>query len=115
MDGAIIREWMVSLGRRSAREQMAHLLCELLLRLRTVGLAEDDSYELPATQADLGDALGLSTVHVNRVLQELRREGLIISNGKRVTISDLSKLKEAAGFNQRYLTVRGGEESSLWG
>jgi CRP-like cAMP-binding protein len=108
VDGAIMREWMISMGRRSAYEQIAHLLCELLVRLRSVGLVSDDSYEMPATQAELGDAFGLSTVHVNRILQELRREGLIVFKNKRVTIPDLDRLKEAAGFDAAYLYVRGG-------
>jgi CRP-like cAMP-binding protein len=92
MDAAIHREWMISMGRRSAYQQIAHLLCELLLRLRSVGLAEGNSYELPATQNELGDAFGLSTVHVNRMLQELRTDGLIIYKGKLVTIPDPERL-----------------------
>jgi CRP-like cAMP-binding protein len=111
MDAAIFREWAIGLGRRSAREQIAHLLCELLLRLKSVGLVEDNSYSLAPTQADLGDALGLSTVHVNRVLQELRSEGLIVSNGKHVSIPDMGKLKDAAGFDPAYLYARGGAGS----
>jgi CRP-like cAMP-binding protein len=107
VDGAIMREWMISMGRRSAYEQIAHLLCELLVRLRSVGLVSDDSYELPATQQELGDVFGLSTVHVNRILQELRREGLIVFKNKRVTIPDLDRLKEAAGFDPAYLYGRG--------
>jgi DNA-binding transcriptional regulator LsrR (DeoR family) len=83
------------------------LLCELLVRLKAVGLAENDTYELPPTQSELGDALGLSTVHVNRVLQQLRSEGLIISNGKMLTIPDFPKLKQAVGFNPAYLHARG--------
>lgn len=108
IDGAIMREWMVSMGRRSAYQQIGHLLCELFLRLRAVGLVEGDSYELPATQEQLGDAFGLSTVHVNRTLQELRGNGLIIFRSKLVTIPDLERLKEAAGFDPGYLHVRGG-------
>lgn len=110
VDGAIQREWMVSMGRRSAFEQFAHLMCELALRLQSVGLAPGDTYELPTTQADLGDAFGLSTVHVNRVLQELRAKGLVIWKGKLVTIPDIEALKEAAGFEPTYLQVRGGAE-----
>jgi CRP-like cAMP-binding protein len=108
IDGAIMRQWMVSMGRRSAYQQIAHLLCELFLRLRFVGLVEGDSFELPATQEELGDAFGLSAVHVNRTLQELRGNSLIASKSKRVTIPDLERLKEAAGFDPAYLHVRGG-------
>jgi CRP-like cAMP-binding protein len=111
MDAAVFREWMVTLGRRSAREKVAHLLCELMVRLQSVGLSEDNSYALAPRQADLGDALGLSTVHVNRTLQELRAEGLIVSNGRRLSIPDIEKLKEAAEFNPGYLHVRGGAAS----
>ena len=112
IDGAIFREWMVSMGRRSAYQQMAHLICELLLRLRSVGLTDDDSYDMPPTQTELGDALGLSTVHVNRVLQELRGNGLITLEGKRLTIIDLDGLKKAAGFTPGYLHLRGVSGSS---
>ena len=108
IDGAIMRQWMVSMGRRAAYQQIAHLLCELFLRLRAVGLVEGDSYELPATQAELGDAFGLSTVHVNRTLQTLREEGLVVTTGKRVTIPDPGRLMKAAGFNQTYLQARRG-------
>jgi CRP-like cAMP-binding protein len=112
IDAAVSREWMVGMGRRSAYQQVAHLLCEFLVRLKSVGLAEDDSYELQPTQEELGDALGLSTVHVNRVLQELRGEGLIVSKGRTVTIPDPARLKQAAGFNPAYLYVRGGASSN---
>ena len=112
IDGAIFREWMVGMGRRSAYQRMAHLFCELLMRLKVVGLAENDTYELIATQTDLGDALGLSTVHVNRVLQQLRAEGLIVSDGKTLRISDFEKLKEVAGFDPAYLHARGGASPS---
>jgi CRP-like cAMP-binding protein len=108
MDAAIFREWMVALGRRSAGEKVAHLLCELMVRLQSVGLSEDNGYALAPRQADLGDALGLSTVHVNRTLQELRAEGLIVSNGRRLSIPDLERLKVVAEFNPAYLHARGG-------
>ena len=99
---------MISMGRRSAYHQIAHLLCELLLRFEFVGLAQDNSYELPATQAELADAFGLSTVHVNRTLQTLREEGLVVTTGKRVTIPDPGRLMKAAGFNPTYLQARRG-------
>ena len=96
-------EWLVSMGRRSAVDQMAHLFCELLLRLRAIGRTSQDSYLLPLTQEELGDALGLSVVHVNRVLQTLREDGLISFKGKRLTILDVERLKARAGFNPNYL------------
>lgn len=115
LDAAIFREWMLGLGRRSAREQMAHLFCELLLRLKWVGLVEDNGYLLAPSQADLGDALGISTVHVNRMLQALRGEGLIVSTGKHLQIPDVEKLMDIAGFDPAYLYARGGAgRSESW-
>ncbi len=103
-DGAVMREWMISMGRRSAREQIAHLLCELFFRLQTVKLVQDDSYELPVTQAELGDAFGLSTVHVNRVLQdELRPAGLITLTRNRLTVNDWEGLAALGEFDPTYL------------
>jgi CRP-like cAMP-binding protein len=107
LDAAIHREWMISMGRRNAYERVGHLLCELLFRLGSVELVEGNSYDLPATQADLADVFGLSTVHVNRVLQRLRREGLIIFKGKTVTIPDPERLMSVVGFAPAYLDVRG--------
>jgi CRP-like cAMP-binding protein len=104
VDGAIHRRWIVSMGRQSALEQAAHLLCELFLRLRVVGLTEDYSFKLPLTQAGLGDTLGLSTVHVNRVLQELRKEGLITWRGETVVIEDWPRLQEIAEFDPTFLS-----------
>jgi CRP-like cAMP-binding protein len=103
IDAAIFREWLTGVGRRTAHQRIAHLFCELHLRLKVVGLADDDGFELPVTQAELADALGLSSVHVNRVLQDLRRDGLIHSRGKFVSVTDWSALKEAGGFDPRYL------------
>ncbi|GEP06697.1 Crp/Fnr family transcriptional regulator [Methylobacterium oxalidis] len=100
---AIQREWTVNLGQRTGRERIGHLLCELFIRLRGVGLTEGDSCLLPVTQVDLGDATGLSNVHVNRVLQELRASGLIVLRGKRLTIPDLEALQRVALFNLNYL------------
>jgi CRP-like cAMP-binding protein len=103
LDGAIQREWMTSMGRRSSYQQTAHVLCELLIRLRVVGLAADESYELPITQDDLGDAFGISSVHVNRMLQALRRDGLIELKGSALKILDIQALKDAAGFDPAYM------------
>jgi CRP-like cAMP-binding protein len=105
IDSAIFREWMVGLGRREAYARIAHLMCELYVRLRAVGLADGDGYELPLTQAELGDALGLSTVHVNRVLKELRLGGLVVLKGKHLIIPDWERLKQAGEFDPTYLHV----------
>jgi len=104
IDGAIQREWMASMGRRSAYEQTAHVLCELLIRLRAVGLAPDNQYDLHMTQEDLADAFGISAVHVNRMLQALRRDGLIeLKASLALKILDIQGLKDAAGFEPAYL------------
>lgn len=105
-DEAIAREWIVMLGRRSAYERLAHLFCELLLRLRIIGAAGDESYVLPVTQAELADTLGLSLVHVNRSLQRLRHEGLIVLEGRSLTITDSERLMAVASFNPSYLHPR---------
>ncbi len=106
IDGAVFREWMLGLGRREAYGRMAHFLCELYVRLRAVGLTDGDGYAMPLTQAELGDALGLSTVHVNRTLQELRGEGLITLRAGAVTVLDWDRLKEAGEFDPTYLHLR---------
>lgn len=103
VDEATLREWLVNIGARSAEQRIAHLLCELLLRLRSVGLANGDAYELPITQTELADTMGLSNVHANRMLQRLRAEKLITFNGKRLVILDPERLVEFSGFTSNYL------------
>jgi CRP-like cAMP-binding protein len=105
VDAASHRQWIVAMGRRSALEHTAHLICELFLRLRAVGLTEDDSFKLPLTQADLGDTLGLSTVHVNRVVQDLRKKGLITWRGETLVIDDWERLQELAEFDPTFLSL----------
>lgn len=100
---AIQREWTVNLGQRNAAERMAHLLCELFLRLQTVELTNGNSCEFPVTQAELADATGLTSVHVNRTLQELRSAGLIELKSRTLVILDLEKLMQVAMFNTNYL------------
>jgi CRP-like cAMP-binding protein len=103
VDEATLREWLVNLGSRPAEERIAHLLCELLLRLRAVGLATGDRYELPLTQNDLADTMGLSSVHMNRVLQRLRSEGLIEFKQHQLVVLDPKRLMAFASFNPNYL------------
>lgn len=100
---ATLREWLVNVGCRSALQRIAHLFCELLVRLQAVGLVQDGSYPLPLTQMDLAHTTGLSNVQVNRSLQELRRRGLIEWKGKRLTILDLPRLRGIAEFKSNYL------------
>jgi CRP-like cAMP-binding protein len=102
-DLAVLRERIIDVGRRGARERLAHLLYEMLIRYRIVGLTEDCSFDFPVTQADLADATGLSVVHLNRTLQALRAEELIAFENKRVTVLDPARLKAAARFHSEYL------------
>jgi CRP-like cAMP-binding protein len=103
IDAAIHREWAVSVARRSALSRVAHLMCELLLRLQVIGRAGDTSYEFPLSQAELSECLGLTPVHTNRTLQEMRRLGLIELVPGRVTIRDLEALKTIGEFDPMYL------------
>jgi CRP-like cAMP-binding protein len=103
IDAAVFREWLVGMGRRDAHARIAHLFCEIITRLDSVGLAPNKSVQIPLTQATLADALGLSAVHVNRVAQELRSEGLITWRGKTLTVNDWEGLKEAGDFDPTYL------------
>jgi CRP-like cAMP-binding protein len=100
---AIQREWTLNLGQRSAYERLAHLLVELYIRLKTVGRANDGRCDFPLTQNDLADATGLTAVHVNRTLQELRRDNLIELDRKQLQILDLSRMMDVSMFNPNYL------------
>lgn len=102
-DAAISRTWITCLGRRSAEQNMAHLLCELYVRLNDLGLTGGNAFTFPATQNDLADMLGLSTVHVNRTLRELRNRGLVDWQASRVRILDFERLADKAGFDDAYL------------
>ena len=103
VDSSIFREWVVNVGRRDSRTRVAHILCEFSLRLEAAGLAKDHRYELPMTQEQLADAVGLTSVHVNRVLRQLGEEGLISRDRRSITIEDWQRLREAGDFNERYL------------
>ncbi len=108
VDGAILRQWLFGMGRRSALERMAHQICELFVRLKGVGLVEDESFQMPVTQAQLADILGISTVHVNRIAQELRGQGIITWRGATVVIEDWERLCQIAEFNPTYLNLQNG-------
>jgi CRP-like cAMP-binding protein len=103
VDEATAREWLLNVGRRAARERIAHLFCELFVRMRVAGVAGQDGYALPVTQVDLADTTGLTSVHVNRTLRDLRREGLIELRGGRLTILNLPGLRATAEFRSNYL------------
>jgi CRP-like cAMP-binding protein len=103
LDAAIHREHILSVGRRSAVSRIAHLICELQVRLELVGLSEGMRFMLPLTQADLADVSGLTSVHVNRMLRRLRDEELMIFRGGEVTILDWDRLQRVAEFTTDYL------------
>jgi len=99
----IAREWLVNVGQRTAIERLAHLLCEIFTRMSAVGLSDRGRCELPLTQVELADSLALSTVHVNRTLQELRRQGLVSFSGGMLEIHDFEALRSIAIFTADYL------------
>jgi CRP-like cAMP-binding protein len=103
VDAAIFREWITNCGRRSAYQRAAHLMCEFFTKMKAVGLTRGDSCDFPITQAELADAMGLSPVHVNRTLQELRADGLVALSGRSLSIPDWEALKLAGQFDPTYL------------
>jgi CRP-like cAMP-binding protein len=103
VDAAIFREWLINIGSRPAPTRVAHLLCELLLRFRAVGLTKGYAFELRITEADLGDALALSPAQVSETLTELTRVGLIRFEGKLLIAEDWEGLKDEGEFDPTYL------------
>jgi CRP-like cAMP-binding protein len=107
VDEATLREWLLNVGARNAEQRIAHLLCELLRRLEVVGLTNYGSYELPITQVELAETVGLSDVHVSRVLQRLRVKKLITLSRKKLVILDVPALNAFSGFDPNYLHLNG--------
>ena len=105
IDASIHGEWLLSVGRRSALERIAHLLCEVEARLAVIGALAGDSFDLPLTQIDLADMIGLTAVHVNRTLRQLRERGIAELRRGRVTILDRARLQAEAGFDPTYLMI----------
>ena len=103
VEASIFREWILNIGRRDARSRLAHFLCEFAIRLDMQNLTEDTGYELPMSQEQLGDALGLTAVHVNRTIKSLEADGLITRNRRRITFPRWDALREVADFSTRYL------------
>lgn len=103
VNAAIAREWIVNLGQRTALERVAHLMCELFHRLRGIGMAEDNSCIVPLTQMDVAEATGMTAVHVNRTLQQLRARNILAWSGGKLSIPDLGVLESVALFNPDYL------------
>jgi CRP-like cAMP-binding protein len=110
VNAAILREWLVNMGRRTPSARVAHILCELLVRLQVVGEATSDSFKLELSQAELGDTVGLTTVSVNRAMQRLRGAGLITTSGREVSVPDVAALKTFADFDPAYLHFRRDRE-----
>lgn len=103
-DAAILREWLVTAGRRDAFSAVGHRLCEIRHRLKAVGLVDKDgAFDLPLSQEELADSLGLSSVHVNRVLSRLRARELILADRRRMTLTQPERLAEMTGFDASYL------------
>jgi CRP-like cAMP-binding protein len=113
VDAAVFREWLTSVGRRPAYERIAHLMCEVYVRLEMVGLAKDGAVDWPITQAEIGDALGLSNVHVNRSLMDLRSDELITLSKGKLVIHDWEGLKRAGDFDPDYLHLRPAKEAAV--
>ena len=105
IDSAIFREWMVGLGQRDALSRTAHLLCELFVRLQVVGLTDGREVTLPITQVEFADALGMTPVHINRTLQELRARKLITLKGKSLVVKHWEELRELGDFDPQYLQI----------
>jgi len=110
VDASIFREWIANVGRRDARTRISHLLCEFALRLKVAGIGEETLYELPMTQEQLGDATGLTSVHVNRTIKALEADGLIERTDPRsIQIGDWRRLAAAGDFDSNYLHLRPDE------
>jgi CRP-like cAMP-binding protein len=105
VDGAIHREWIVAMGRRSKKSHLANLICELFVRLEGVERTSGASFHFPLSQSEMADVLGLSSVHMNRVIQSLRREGLISWINHTITILDWDKIRDLAEFDPTYLSM----------
>jgi CRP-like cAMP-binding protein len=103
VDSAILREWIVGHGSRDSRERIAHLICEMLIRYRVVGETTDDAFPFPLTQEELAQATGMTPVYVNRMLQQLRSEGLIELNNKVLTVLEPKRLMEVGQYEPNYL------------
>lgn len=105
VDAATYREWLTAVGRLPAKERVARLFCELYIRLESIGQARDHVFAMPITQEEIGDACGLTSVHVNRVMQSLRRDGLIETKHKTVRILDWDRIRKFSQFDPIYLNL----------
>jgi CRP-like cAMP-binding protein len=112
IEAAVLRERMTSIGRRNAFSRIAHLLCEIVVRMRAADLGRGRSCDFPVTQTEIGDALGITMVHVNRTLKEIREAGLATLNGGVLKVLDWDALKEAGAFDPTYLHLDADEAAA---
>jgi CRP-like cAMP-binding protein len=103
IDAAMFREWIVNVGQRSAPARLAHVMVELRERLKLIGRVQGNHFEMPLTQEQIGEALGITAVHANRVIRQLREDGIVEMQRGRVRVLDEAKLQELADFDDRYL------------
>ena len=103
IDASIFREWVVNVGRRDSRARIAHLLCELAVRLENIGMGRDGMFDFPLTQEQLADCTGLTSVHTNRTLQSLRKDGLVQLSARSLTVLDWDRLRQVGDFDELYL------------
>ena len=106
IDGAVHRAWITAMGRQSSVGHLAHFVCEMFVRLQLIWQADDQSFHLPFTQMELGDILGLSSVHISRTIQDLRARSLLQWQDRVVTILNWDKLRQIAEFDPRYLSLQ---------
>jgi CRP-like cAMP-binding protein len=106
VDAAVFREWVIDLGKRSALERIAHTICEVYRRLEVVGLVRNGGFTFPASQVEISDATGMTPVHCNRMVQQLRAQGVLQWEGSNVFVPDMSKLEKIAKFDEAYLHLR---------
>jgi CRP-like cAMP-binding protein len=111
IDSAIYREWMINIGRRTAEQRLAHLICEMFCRMHTVGLAQEHSFTFPVTQTDIADCLGISLVHVNRVVKKLREDGLLTFERSSVVVEDWDRLFDFSEFDSTFLHTNKSENA----
>lgn len=112
VDEATLREWLVNLGQRDAEHRLAHLFCEIHARLSALDLTSDGAFELPITQVQLAETMGLSRAHMNHALQQLRARNLLDLKGGLLAIRDIGTLRTMSGFNPAYLHLRGGKRDA---
>lgn len=113
VDEAVLRHWLLNLGQRNAYDRIAHLFCELWDRLSQIGLRCGNQVEFPLTQEDLGDTMGLTNVHTNRMIRQMREDGLIEINQKTLRILDIERLRSVAEYDPAYLHLKRSNQPGL--